>query len=587
MLLPLLLACAPDAPLVSHPVGTEPYVCSPSEERAGDGIDNDCDGLLDCADPDLQQPFPGPIDASNIDEVCATGCPRAAPGGIDLRGSRESDLQALSCLTEAWSVTLEGNDELTSLRGLEGLEALHELRLVDNGLVDLSGLSGLREVSTSLVVASNPQLVDLGGLEQLHTAPTVEVTHNPALVSVGGLEGLGSVEHMRIEGNDALLDLTGLDGLTEVGALTVAGNPQLVRLTGLEQLTAAQDLLIDGHPSLVAVDALSSLERVDGTLSFWSHSSGPYGETFLENVALGDLEGLSQLHHVGTLMVAGVPSLTGLEGLQTLGGLVTGGEVQDLSALQGVLIDGDLVVTNAADLTGLESLVHAGTVELVGPRSLAPLAGLESVVDLTVRNPGPEATGLPALREATSIYWNNGAPVLELPALTSVGDLTVHGGVQALLLADGVQVEELVLSQADVSSYTAPAGSSLASVELQRCEALEMVDLSGAAHVGALHLVTDPQLSDLQLPPVDEMTSLVVSGTALSTLDPFAGVQRIDGVLSVTNNPDLVDVSALHGLQYVGDVTVTGNGALGNPAAFDLVDAIDEVSGTTAVWGNQ
>lgn len=514
----LLFACAPSEPLVSHPVGTEPALCEPTGDEVGlDGIDNDCDGLVDCADDDLLQPFPEPITASNLEEVCAASCPREAPEGILIDESDLVDLAPLSCVT---------------------------------------------------------------------SAQRVEITDNPSLESLHGLEGLEVVDELEIEENPALTDLSGLDGLHEAGSIELGHLPELVSLHGLEQLTATGDLSMMGLPSLPSLEGLGSLERIDGSLFVDRYSLGPYGAGEVHNDSLTDLRGMPKLRHIGFLgAYDGLTSLAGLEELETLGGLYGTPEVQDLSALSGAAIEGDVVV-HAADLSGLEGLVHGGAVELNGPSSLEPLAQLETVTSLVVRDPGASVTGLPSLREADDLQWRDAsATVLELPALTDVGSLTVSGGaIDDISLPALRHAESFALANLDgIETFTAlpiPIGE----LALSRMDALTSADLT-ASDLGGL-TIDAQNLTDVALPPTTELSVLTLKYTRLTSLDAFASVRRVDGPLTLQYNDQLTDVTALHDLEFADTVTVEYNEALTNVSALELVQAIDDIAGSWTIRAN-
>lgn len=54
----------------------------------------------------------------------------------------------------------------------------------------------------------------------------------------------------------------------------------------------------------------------------------------------------------------------------------------------------------------------------------------------------------------------------------------------------------------------------------------------------------------------------------------------------MTDNPDLTDITMLHGVMNVwGGVRITGNTSLGDDAAWAFVDAVN-VEGTVVISGN-
>lgn len=117
-------------------------------------------------------------------------------------------LQGLEHVKRARIVQITGNNRITSLQGLDGLEEIYRrpnrfsnLVVNDNGnLRSLSGLGAVRTIDGTLQIKSNflepteiggeeeSHLTSLIGLESLETVTgTLEVTANPALTSISPL----------------------------------------------------------------------------------------------------------------------------------------------------------------------------------------------------------------------------------------------------------------------------------------------------------------------------------------------------------------------------------------------------------------
>ena len=116
-----------------------------------------------------------------------------------------TNLEGLSGLRHARSVTLEGNPRLENLNGLEGLEKVNRIVVSRNGIYCTRGLSGLTEAG-DVVISSNPRLLGLQGLKNLVSADSVTITNNPRLSAQSGLlEGLRRVTgRLEIRGNAGL-----------------------------------------------------------------------------------------------------------------------------------------------------------------------------------------------------------------------------------------------------------------------------------------------------------------------------------------------------------------------------------------------
>ena len=79
------------------------------------------------------------------------------------------DVEALSGLRHARSVTISGNPRLENLRGLGSIRKVDRLLITKNGIFCTTGLEGLAE-AREVVISQNPRLLSLRGLESLASA---------------------------------------------------------------------------------------------------------------------------------------------------------------------------------------------------------------------------------------------------------------------------------------------------------------------------------------------------------------------------------------------------------------------------------
>lgn len=85
------------------------------------------------------------------------------------------------------SISFYGNEILSSLAPLQGIENLHSLGLsISPSLENLSGLHNLKQVESWLVLKENQNLNDIISLSQLDTVGSLLIQGNPSLVSLLG-----------------------------------------------------------------------------------------------------------------------------------------------------------------------------------------------------------------------------------------------------------------------------------------------------------------------------------------------------------------------------------------------------------------
>src|SRR6056297_2222825 len=136
-----------------------------------------------------------------------------------------TNLDGLSELTRATTVTIIRNDNLVSLEGLGSLAILEGGIRIDqnNSLTSLNGLSAIDRIGPPppnndgtqgyIVIDSNNSLTDLSALSEVsEDVGSLSITYNNALNSLGGLNNI-VYDQLRITGNPSLKSLSGLSTL--------------------------------------------------------------------------------------------------------------------------------------------------------------------------------------------------------------------------------------------------------------------------------------------------------------------------------------------------------------------------------------
>ena len=138
---------------------------------------------------------------STIADPSSTTQGEVCPGGSvhegDLVITDDTDLAALTCITEVTG----------------------DLKILGTSLTTFLELGNLESVHGDVEIGENPALVNLDGLVSLSVVGdggffTGEITiyNNPSLVDITGLQSLAKIDWLRIEGCDVLTDLTGPQG---------------------------------------------------------------------------------------------------------------------------------------------------------------------------------------------------------------------------------------------------------------------------------------------------------------------------------------------------------------------------------------
>lgn len=568
----------------------DPCIGEPSECN---GIDDDCDGLVDepseppmavwypdddgdgFGDPTLGAPACAPPTghvwpAGDCDDADATTFPGAwdrVGDGIDQDcDGRDATCDASAGARNPWVGDLElASDDATAT--LETLCAQHDgidgqvvVRTTD--WIDLRPMGCLCSITGGLVVETNFTLETLAGLPPGRSIGRVlEITGNAALTSTEALASThwttppGRVERLVVEDNPQLTQLTGFDGWqsldllqvrrldalsafsgpddlrTVLESLEIRDNPVLEQVSGFAALQSAAELRLEGNPQLANLEPFRALKAV----SYLT----------LGGNALHDLAAFASLQAIdGRLTIRDAPVMTspaGLVALERLGGLR---------------------IENNPSLTSLEGLADAsaaegirGDVELHANLELTDLAGLDWVrwVDGDLVIGGTDAlTPLQSLTGLEQVTFVTGSVVIQ-----RVLALETLAGLDNLQEAGGLRID----------GTDQPGSTPFALTGVPRLHTLH----------GTLDVRNHPSVRDLSgLSELSMIGDLVLlDNPRLLSLDGLDGLRTADDLIAL-RNPRLTDVGALSGLESFGDICLEVPGSASEPQALlDLLGATE------------
>lgn len=344
--------------------------------------------------------------------------------------------------------------------------------------------------------------------------------------------------------------LSPLSQLEEVtGSLVLGGGEEetsaasFTDLTGLGALRrVGRDLWITNLPLLASLDGLSALEEIS------------FGLQLSRLDSLVHLEGPSSLSVVGTDVTVGfLPALrvvSGFEGLTTLRDDVSGQR-------------GRLTVFHNPDLVcvaGFSSLQDVGHVELSGP-SLIAAPGLSSAL----------VAAEPELLFVDAVAFD----FQTLPAMTALDGLTLirPGALEDLRAFTGIErLGSLRLHGPELRSLEGLQSlTELDALDLSELPGLDDVTaLAGLSRIGELRLSeTLPFDLACALPSLEEVTDLSLRRTSFKEVRLPPLLQRIEGTLSYTENPSLLELAPPPPSLTINDAFVAAN----EPITNDDVEA--------------
>jgi len=235
-------------------------------------------------------------------------------------------------------LTIQENNELTNVNGLDAIQAIHELNISQNEkLLKIDGFKNLRTVTNDIYINNNfslnsiaglnnlnsiadltisgtKELTNFKGLENVKRIRTLELFHNDGLITFDGLNNLEECSAgAYISNNGSLVDFTHLSNLNSVHGLYVSDNLQLKDFSGLENLfQVKRDININRNENLESLKGINNVVFSDGTPRLYKIAIGNNPRITnldaLENVILSD----------GSIIVISNPELVNFCGLTKL-----------------------------------------------------------------------------------------------------------------------------------------------------------------------------------------------------------------------------------------------------------------------------
>ena len=161
-------------------------------------------------------------------------------------------------------LTIDSNHALTSLGGLEGLLSMDGGMQVSNNTA-LANLLGLNITSLgSLSISGNDDLSSLQGLPNFTSLRVLNIFANKGLTSLNGFPSLTTLGTLSIRANPNLTNLRGLGSLTSIeNHLSILANDALTNLLGLENIASVGgNLAINTNARLPPCQAQGVADRV-------------------------------------------------------------------------------------------------------------------------------------------------------------------------------------------------------------------------------------------------------------------------------------------------------------------------------------
>lgn len=218
-------------------------------------------------------PTTGPEETSTIAESDSTVGSTATTGSTSSNGGTTKATTASTTglgecsLVHQGDLIVQKDTDLAPLAEIGRVTGDLYVAMYGRDQPDLSFLSCLHTIDGGLSIQNNELLKSMKGLEGLESVFRMEVYNNLALSAVDSVGPIKQLFSLTIDGNPSLQEIH-LDYLETVGLLQIghcekmsaaANQKNLVTLLGFAGLTKVQDLVIEGNEALQTADVLNVL----------------------------------------------------------------------------------------------------------------------------------------------------------------------------------------------------------------------------------------------------------------------------------------------------------------------------------------
>lgn len=265
---------------------------------------------------------------------------------------------------------------------------------------------------------------------------------------------------------------------------------------------------------------------------------------------------------------------------------VVADDVRCIRSVQGVLrVSGTTGWTDLAPLANLETSGGLAVVNNAALVTLEGLQGLQRVLGGIYINDNPQLQSISAL---ASVSHLRDLVVSRNPSLLSVESLSGSPTFES----EGAAPGDLVIQDNDalvdldgflaLAAWSFPPGAQLIIIENGN-----LADISGIAHlVGGdmpgtrFDLRENPKLTSVAaLSGITGLQDLLLTGTALESLDGLESLSYVEGDLSFSGSTGITDLSVLADLESVGNELVIGSCSERTPQPNTALVSLDGLEG--------
>lgn len=468
------------------------------------------------------------------------------------------------CSDFMYGLNINGN--ISNLDSLIQLNTILDINILNTqNLLDLDGISNLKSINT-VNIYNNKSLNDISAIAHVNQLNNLIIDANPKLKLVVGFDSILEIKGIQINNNSNLEYVKLGSRIFNLVSMSFANNPKLISISGLDSLRqVSQTLELVSLFTLQTITTFKQLESVNGNL-------------ILIDIGLTTLSCFKNLKEVGNLQITHNKQLLHLNDLNSL------------KICANVTITANLYLNS---ITGFKPLkIKELTIDfnpaLVKIQCFDSLLSIGTLIinNNTVLNE-ILFTGNPLKIDVLKIYQQpnlvkfNSFNLLEVnkelnfqnnEKLEEVKCLSKLKGLQKIAYFDNnPNLRLLSFDSLDYSftpiTLTVSNHASVVRIYFPKKSKIKFTGITLRVNPELVEFVVSDLLS------IDYI--VLIDNLKLSLIEGFSNLQTISGVLNITSNHGLQNLSFLNQLNSVGEISIVNNNSLENCKGLDnLTNAI-------------
>ena len=148
---------------------------------------------------------------------------------------------------------IKNNPNLTSLSGLIGFTNSFRILIKDNPLLEsLLGLSNIINIQGyGITIDNNDSLINLLGLENIRFVHDFYIVNNDNLINTSGLDNIEKISDFKLENNASLLSIEGFIRSPLIKRFRLVNNPLITDISKLEYMRTGDTVIFSGHIEII------------------------------------------------------------------------------------------------------------------------------------------------------------------------------------------------------------------------------------------------------------------------------------------------------------------------------------------------